>query len=92
MKKTMTKYDFIQGLGGDFTRNGADALWDYYETLENDIGEEIEFDGVAIRCDWGEYDTVEEALADYSMASLEDLEDETTVIVLDGGGVLIQAY
>ena len=47
-----------------FTYSGASALVAYLEELEADCGREIEFDRVAIRCDFTEY------------ASLSDFRDE----------------
>lgn len=43
------------------------ALCEYLEELEDGCGEEIEFDVVAIRCDWGEYASLEEAAKDRGM-------------------------
>lgn len=38
----------------------AKALADYYEQFEEDTGTELEFDAVAIRCDWSYYETWQE--------------------------------
>jgi len=56
MKNTLSKYEFVNLLMKDefanWTREAAFALWDYYESLEQSSGTEIEFCQVAIRCDW----------------------------------------
>ena len=79
-----------------WSREAALALVEYYEALEEDCGESIELDPIAIRCDWTEYTCIEEA----GMHFHDDLsEDEameyfmevTTVIVFEGG-VLIQQF
>jgi hypothetical protein len=63
MKKTMTTYDIAHELIGDenanWSRAGAFALAEYLEELEESTGEEMEFDHVAIRCDWSEYADLE---------------------------------
>jgi len=56
MKNTLTQYEFVRLLMQDeyakWTREAAFALFDYYENLEQDSGTEMEFDHVAIRCEW----------------------------------------
>lgn len=39
---------------------GATALVEYLEELESDTGEEIEFDTVAIRCDYSQYASLQD--------------------------------
>ena len=59
MKQTLTTYDAASQLhddvDGGWTWNGAQALVEYLEELEEDMGEEIEFDRVALRCDFSEH-------------------------------------
>ena len=59
MKQTLTTYDAASQLhddkDGGWTWNGAQALVEYLEELEADMGEEIEFDRVALRCDFSEH-------------------------------------
>ena len=84
-----------------WSREAALALVEYYEALEEDCGESIELDAVAIRCEWTEYACIEEAVEDYdedfaffpkpNEAALAYFEDHTTVIVFEGG-VLIQQF
>jgi hypothetical protein len=56
-----------------FTRLGAFALVEYLEQMEEDCGEEIEFDSVALRCDFSEYDSLKEWAEDYFSAWRSDL-------------------
>lgn len=44
---------------------GAFALAEYLEELEDSTGEEMELDTCAIRCDFSEYDSLQEWAADY---------------------------
>lgn len=44
-----------------FTYQGLIALFDYLEELEDDLGEEIEFDMIALCCEYSEYGSPWEA-------------------------------
>jgi hypothetical protein len=69
MKTTLTTSQAAHILADDenssFTLAGAYALADYLEQLEEDCGEEIEFDHVAIRCDYSEYESFQKWGEDY---------------------------
>ena len=59
MKQTVTKTMFIDafvrcGRKDQFSYDALCALFDYYEDLEEDTGEEIELDPIAICCEWSE--------------------------------------
>jgi hypothetical protein len=77
MKTTLTTSQAANMLTDDqnssFTRAGAYALVEYLEQLEEETGEEIEFDYVAIRCDWSEYENLQEWASDYFSAWRTDL-------------------
>lgn len=60
---------------------GALALYDYFEEL----GEDIEMDAVAIRCDYHEYETRQDLLDDYDLYSWEQIQDNTEVIEVNQG-------
>mgnify|MGYP003651824931 CR=1 FL=1 len=51
--------------------NGAYALVRYLMELEDENGEEIEFDRVAIRCDFSQHESLQEWIADYYDEPLE---------------------
>ena len=76
MKKTLTQYDIAEELMNDlnanWTRAGAFALAEYFEELEEDLGESIEFDRVAIRCDFSQYESLQEWIADYYSKPFDD--------------------
>ena len=69
MKKTINTEQAIDMLLADDNANwsvaGARAIAEYLEELGEDLGEEIELDVVAIRCDYSEI-TLEEVLDNYS--------------------------
>ena len=79
------------------------ALVEYIEQWEEESGEEIELDVVALRCEWAEYGSaISAALAycwespaiseDWDAAALAWLHERTTVLELPSGGVVIQQF
>tara|TARA_R110000765_G_scaffold209468_1_gene314637 strand:+ start:339 stop:635 length:297 start_codon:yes stop_codon:yes gene_type:complete len=98
MKQTITEGNFINEIVNDeysgMSYDGAKALFSYLEELEEDCGMVIEFDKVAIRCEYSEYDSIEDVLSEYdSIDSLEELRDNTTVIeVPDSEKLIIQQF
>ena len=80
----------------NWSHNAALALIEYYEALEEDLCEPIDLDPVAIRCDWTEYSSIEDASKAYSSVlapepGLEYFTYRTNVIVFEGG-ILIQQF
>jgi len=71
MKQTLTTYQIAGLLMADenarWTRSAAYALAEYYQELEESTGEEIEFDHVAIRCEWNYFESFDEIAAAYSL-------------------------
>lgn len=55
---------------------GAYALARHYEEMEEESGEEMELDVVAIRCEWTEYKTLQEVAEDYRIPDLDGLSDD----------------
>jgi len=87
MIDTVNKYDFIDrfrssdSYANNFSYEGLSALFDYLEDYEDDTGEQVEFDLVALCCDFTEHEDIEDIKYHYSdIESLEDLERHTTVI------------
>ncbi len=84
MKLTITEGTFINtfksyGRADQFSREALGLLFDYYEELDP----EMELDVIAICCDWAEYETIEEIKRDYNAESIEELEQEATVLAND---------
>ena len=97
MKDTVTEYQFIDTMAQaqhGFSYEGAKALFEYFEQYEQDTGEEMEFDPIAIRCDFDEYESLEDIKKSYQdIESLEDLQNHTTVIEIPNSDrLIIQAY
>jgi hypothetical protein len=103
MKLTLTTSAAVELLKVDqyarWSRAGAAALVEHLEQLEKDCGTEIEFDHVAIRCDFTEYKSALEAATQYGFepsafqaedddAAFEWLQDRTQVIEFEGGVII----
>ena len=98
---TLTTMEVVDRLLADeyanWTRAGAWAMAEYLEEMEAD--QPIEFDRVAIRCDYSEYGSACDAAAellggewDDDAEAVDALERQTTVIGVKGGGVIVQAF
>ena len=98
MKQTINEYDFrraFEQLRPDqFSYQGLGALFDYFEELEDGIGEEIELDVIGICCEYTEYEDLSEFQEDYGeeYKTIEDIGDHTTVITVDDDSFIIQQF
>lgn len=106
MKQTLSTYDAASQLhddkDGGWSWNGANALVEYLEELEEDMGEEIEFDRVALRCDFSEHESLVEWAETYfgfleweeeigvEENTLEDERDERISNYIYDNGTLIE--
>ena len=98
MKTTLTQSDFInmwpESRKDSFSYEGKRALFDYLIRYEEDAGTELEFDPIALDCDFTEYADLKEIKETYSLTdikTIEDLQDHTQVIEFDGG-IIIQNF
>ena len=111
MIKTISQNEFINDFRNsetyknNFTYEGLEALFNYFEELEDSIGKQIEFDMVSICCEYTEYENLKEAYNEYGgygmsgeelgEVSEDDMhiyfEDRTQVIEFYGG-VIIQNF
>jgi len=97
MIDTITQDTFTDAMtkkGFGFSYEGANALFDYLEDLENDTETKIEFDPIAFRCDFTEYENLKEIQDNYQdIKNIDDLENNTTVIqVPNTKKIIIQNY
>ena len=78
----------------NFTYDGKRALFDYLENLEEDTGEKIELDIIALCCEYSEYDNLKEFQDNFSgdYETIEDIENETTVIKVGEESFIIQDF
>ena len=79
------------GRQDNFSRAALFALYEFYETQADDLGENMEMDVIAICCDWSEL-TIDEIKQEYGNVLdidaddddiISDLEYHTTVIAVD---------
>jgi hypothetical protein len=84
MINTLTTNEAVTELLKDdnasWSYEGATALVEWLEELEDSSGEPIEFDPVALRCEFSEY-TATDLVEEYSM-TLEEIREKTIVIEL----------
>ena len=97
MKQSVSFYDFERAFAkiwpNNFTRAGLKALFNYLEAFEEEIGEEIELDVIALCCDFVEYENIGEFNRDYG-TDYESRDEicETIVIDVDDEAFIIQAF
>ncbi len=60
-----------------FSWQGLEALFDYLKELEDDIGDELELDVIALCCDFSEHDSACEAAREYGWSGTDRDEDES---------------
>ena len=69
MKNTLSTNQIVEKLLADsnanWSRAGACALAEYLEEIEQESGQEMEFDAVAIRCDYAEHSSLSEWASEY---------------------------
>lgn len=90
MKQYIGFSQFCDGFRGSYENNfsyqGKRALFDYLENYEEETGEEIELDPVALCCEYSEYESLKDFQEQYSAdyKSIENIEECTTVIPIEG--------
>ena len=91
MKQTINFYEFAAQFQSirpnSFSREGLIALWEYLEQSEEDMGEEMEFDVIALCCDFIEY----ESLADYQQDYSDDVEDYI-IATTENNGIIVCSH
>ena len=98
MKQSVNLYTFRRAFEtlrpDNFSYAGQEALFDYLEEYEDGSGEELELDVIALCCDFSEYENLEEFQKAYSedYATIEDIEQATTVIRIDDDSFIIQDF
>ena len=102
MKKTINFYEFSRWFElnrpNNFSRSGLQCLFDYYEEFEDGIEQEIEFDPIAICCEYTEYDDLDEFKANYTCEEFQEIEDwdgvedYTITIPVGDKGCIIQNF
>jgi hypothetical protein len=97
MKDTVTQSTFTDAMaqkGYGFSCEGSIALFDHLTEYEEDSEHELEFDPIAFRCEFSEYENLKEIQKSYNdIQDIEDLERNTTVIQIpDSEKIIIRNY
>jgi hypothetical protein len=104
MKETLTTSQVADRLLQDdnaaWSYAGARAIAEHLEQLEEDTGADMDFDRVAIRCEFSEYTSAREAAANYDWEPDEDESEKSALQFLQGrttvieftGGIIIQDF
>lgn len=73
MKQTVTQTQFTDIMTSHgFSYDGANALFEWLEEYEESTNTELELDPIAFRCEFAEYETLEELQTDYDVQKLEE--------------------
>ena len=100
MKTSVNMYEFVKafddhGRSDNFTREGRKVLYEWFEQYEDDCGEEIDLDVIAICCDFEEYKNIEEFWTEHNKEdypTFDAIRENTTVIEIDESAFIIQAF
>lgn len=107
MKVQINAYEFIDYFnrmdrGSQFSREALFRLFDYFEQLEDDLGESIDLDVIAICCEYSEM-TLDEIIDSYSIdidyakdiysQIMDYLSDRTSVVGdTENGTIIFQQF
>jgi len=86
MKQTVHLEDFRRSFKdirpNNFSHQGLNALYENLIQYEDDTGEELDLDIIAICCDYTEFKSLKDFQDNYNdvYKSIEDIEDRTDVI------------
>lgn len=69
-----------------FSREGWRALFRYIDAMDDETGTESELDIIAFCCEFSEFENLEDFQKQYGVKyqTMEDIEDETAVIPIEG--------
>lgn len=81
MYKEITENSFIDaflksGRENQFSYDGKIALFEYLQNLEEETGEKMELDVIALCCEFSEYETAMEALQDIGSENEIDIDED----------------
>ena len=79
------------GRKDQFSYDGLRVLFAYLEEWESDLGSPLELDVVALCCEWVE-EPIKDALENYDLETLKELEDATTVLRINEETIVYQPY
>ena len=71
----------------NFSYEGLKSLYDYLENYEEETGQKVKFDPVALCCEYSEYDNLQSVIENYNsthIQTIDDLNYNTSVIEIKG--------
>jgi predicted ArsR family transcriptional regulator len=82
MKTTISRYDFERAFADadrkeNFSYEALDLLFDYFESYEEETGQEIELDVIALCCEYSE-DNPDDIIANYRI-DVEGMDDDEKI-------------
>jgi hypothetical protein len=104
MVKVLSYYDFVNefeqmGRGNQFTNSGLLGLYEMLEEYQDQTTEPLVLDVIALCCEYTEYGDAIECANDYANNEFDDedealewLRDNTQVIELNNGGVIVAVF
>jgi len=105
MKTIVTEYTFIDsfrahGRENQFSYPALRALFEYFEAFEDDTGEELELNPIAICCEWQEFETALSGAKAFGYLEGVDSKDETPLEWLKNrtqaleftGGIVVRVF
>jgi len=96
MIQKITEKDFLNRFReirpDNFSPDGLRALFEYIEESEEDKGEQLEFDVIALCCQYSEWENMEKITEQYpDITTLEELE-EKTIVIQSHTSIIIQDF
>lgn len=99
MKTTVTEHSFRQAFydmnrGDTFSYEGLAALFEWLNQYEEDTGEEMELDVIALCCDFREYRSLAEFQDNYGekYKTFSDIEQKTFIIEIDDKAFIVYDF
>jgi len=99
MKQTVLIWEFQNWFEkhrpNNFSRAGLTALWEYLEEYEESTGEEIDFDPIALCCEYTEYNNIDDFHLDYDSETYPDTDtimDYTNIYCFGTESFIIQNF
>ena len=99
MKTTVNFYEFRnwfeKNRPNNFSRAGLMALWEYLDEYEESTGKEIEFDPIALCCEYTEYNNIDDFHLEYDSEkypNTDEIMDYTNVYCFGTESFIIQNF
>ena len=99
MNQEVSLNTFQNDMKSNFSYKGSEVLYNYLNDIEDDCGMVVNYDPVAFRCEYNEYESFKEFKEEYSsfckshnIKKIDDISDHTQLIKIDNDSFIIQAF